>query len=70
MSYVFVNFQKITFKIGTFSNLKALFLAKLTDFPQLVHHKSGKKKRGKVDCILHCTCTYPVVMVTVMAPRT
>ena len=43
MSYVFVNFQQITFKIGTFSNLKALFLAKLTDFPQLVHHKSGKQ---------------------------
>ena len=54
MSYVFVNFQQITFKIGTFSNLKALFLAKLTDFPQLVHDKSGKKTwKGRLHSALH-----------------
>ena len=39
-SYIFVSFQQITFKISTFSNLKALIPAKLTDFPQLVHVKS------------------------------
>ena len=30
--YVFVNFQQITFKLGTFTNFKALFSVVRTDF--------------------------------------
>ena len=32
-SYIFVSFQQITFKLGNFVNLKALFSVVSTDFP-------------------------------------
>ena len=44
-SYIFVSFQQIIFKPGKLANLKALFPAEKTDFPQLVHVKSRKKKK-------------------------
>ena len=38
-----VSFQQITFKLGgNLTDLKALFPAELTDFPELVHVKSWK----------------------------
>ena len=33
MSYIFVSFQQITFKLGNFTNLNALFSVVSTDFP-------------------------------------
>ena len=44
---IFVTFQHITFKLGKYANLKALFLVVSMDFAQIVHVKSWKKKRGK-----------------------
>ena len=44
----YVSFQQIVFKLGgNLTDLKALFPAKLTDFPELVHVKSWKN-RGRV----------------------
>ena len=44
-----LTFQQITFKLGSFTNLKAFFPAKLMDIPELIHVKSWKKKKcGKV----------------------
>ena len=40
---IFISFQRITFNLGNFINLKALFLVVSTDFPELVHVKSWKK---------------------------
>ena len=42
MSYTFVSFQQITFKLGNFTNLKALFSVVSTDFP-FFHAKSWEK---------------------------
>ena len=39
-SYILVSFQQITFKLRSFTDLKTLFLAQLTDFCFLVHVKS------------------------------
>ena len=39
-SYIFISFQQITFKLGNFANLKALFTAQLTNFPKRVHVKN------------------------------
>ena len=39
-----ISFQQITFKLGSFANLKALFSAELTDFSRLVHCQNLKKK--------------------------
>ena len=41
---MFVRFQQINFKLGNLTTLKALFRQGLTDFPQLGHVKSLKKK--------------------------
>ena len=43
-SYIFVNFQQITLKLGNFTNINALFPVVLTVCPWLVHVKSWKKK--------------------------
>ena len=42
-------YRQITFKLGSFTHLKALFPAESTDFLQLVHVKS-LKKCGTVYC--------------------
>ena len=47
MSYIFVSFQQITFKLGNFTNLKALFSVVSTDFPFFPCQKL-KKNREKV----------------------
>ena len=44
-SYIFVSFQQITFYVGNFINLEALFLVVSMDSLQLVHVKSWKKKK-------------------------
>ena len=46
-SYIFVSFQQSTFKLGSFTNLRALFQGKSTDCPLLFHVKSWKKKPWK-----------------------
>ena len=46
-SYIFVSFQQITFYVGNFINLEALFLVVSMDSLQLVHVKSWKKKNLK-----------------------
>ena len=47
MSYIFVSFQQITFKLGNFTNLKALFSVVSTDFPFFPRQKF-RKNREKV----------------------
>ena len=52
-------FEQITFKLGNFTNLKALFPGKLMDFPELVHVKSWKKMcKG----LLHMWCVTFLMM--------
>ena len=46
-SYISVSFQQITFYLGNFINLEALFLVVSMDSLQLVHVKSWKKKTWK-----------------------
>ena len=46
-SYISVSFQQITFYLGNFINLEALFLVVSMDSLQLVHAKSWKKKTWK-----------------------
>ena len=46
-SYIFVSYQQITFYLGNFINLEALFLVVSMDSLQLVHVKSWKKKNLK-----------------------
>ena len=47
---------KFHFKLGNFTNFTALFSVVLTDFPELVHVKSGKKNLKKaID--LGCGCS-------------
>ena len=41
---IFVNFQQITFKLGSFTKLKAFFSVVSTDFRQLGHVKSWKNR--------------------------
>ena len=36
-SCTFITFQQITFKLGNFTNFKALFSVVSNDFPELVH---------------------------------
>ena len=47
-SYIFVSYKQITFYLGNFINLEALFLVVSMDSLQLVHVKSWKKKPEKV----------------------
>ena len=46
-SYIFVNFQQIPFKLGNFTNLKALFPAECRIFPNLSMPKVEIKKTWK-----------------------
>lgn len=57
---IFVSFQQISFKLGNFTNLMAVFPAELMDFPLLVQVRSWKKKKWKglagLENILFLSC--------------
>ena len=44
---IYISFQQITFKLGNFTNCKALFSVVSTGFSELVHVKSLKKNCEK-----------------------
>ena len=48
MSYIFVSFQKITFRLGNFANFTTFFSLVSTDFPLLFMSKVEKTVEGSI----------------------